>query len=65
MSAKYGVEMPSGSEFYDNFENAYDPIIFKKKKGGKNLFGADIEAVLPSEGEVRLLGNRHKQCLYY
>ena len=38
---------------------------FKKKKGAKHLTGVEIEAVVPNEAEVRLLGNRHRQCLYY
>ena len=51
--------MESGS-FYDKFKDVYDEIDFKKKKGAKNATGADIEAIVPSEGEVRLLGNRNR-----
>ena len=32
----------------------------KKKKGAKNATGQEIEAIVPSEGEVRLLGNRNR-----
>ena len=46
-------------------KNIYDPIAFKKKRGGKNEFGAEVEAIIPDAAEVRLLGNRHRQCKYY
>ena len=54
-------EKAMGSEtFYDKFKDVYDEIDFKKKKTGKHSTGVDIEAVLPTEGEVRLLGNRNR-----
>ena len=56
---------PDSDTFYDKLEDAYDDMHFKKKKGAMHLTGVEIEAVMPSEGEVRLLGNRHRQCLYY
>jgi hypothetical protein len=37
----------------------FDDIDFKKKKGAKHLVGVDLEGIIPKEGEVRLLGNRH------
>lgn len=48
----------------------YDKMIqnslhFKKKKGGQHDVGLELDGVIPSAGEIRLLGNRHKQCLYY
>jgi hypothetical protein len=43
----------------------YDPMSFKKKKGAANEFGQEIEGIIPDAAEVRLLGNRHKQCKYY
>ena len=43
----------------------FDDIDFKKKKGAKHLFGTDVEGIVPKEGEIRLLGNRHQQCAYY
>ena len=46
-------------------KNIYDPIAFRKKRGGKNEFGAEVEAIIPDAAEVRLLGNRHRQCKYY
>lgn len=58
-------KFPSASDYFDSLENYYDPINYKKKKGGKHLFGTDVEGIVPEEGEVRLLGNRHKQCIYY
>ena len=60
-----GKKTPDASDFYDNLENAYDEMHFKKRKGAKHATGVDVEAILPSEGEVRLLGNRHRQCAYY
>ena len=51
---------PDASDFYDKLENAYDDLHFKKKKGAKHLTGVDVDMIVPSEGEVRLLGNRHK-----
>ena len=51
--------------FYDKLEDVYDELHFKKRKGAKHACGVDIEAIVPSEGEVRLLGNRHRQCAYY
>ena len=56
-------EGPSGPSFYDKFE--YNSLHFKKKKNGTHEFGNDIEAIIPTAGEIRLLGNRHKQCTYY
>ncbi len=43
----------------------YNNLHFKKKKGGDHDVGLELEGVIPTPGEVRLLGNRHKQCLYY
>ena len=43
----------------------YDPIQFRKKRGAKHEFGADVEAIIPDAAEIRLLGNRHRQCKYY
>ena len=61
----YQKSTPASETFYDKLEDAYDDMHFKKKKGTKGLTGVQIEAVMPAEGEVRLLGNRHRQCLYY
>ena len=59
MSSYHEKAMASGS-FYDKFSEVYDELDFKKRKGAKHATGVDIEAVLPSEGEVRLLGNRNR-----
>ena len=56
---------PDAEDFYDKLENAYNPLHFKKKKGAKHLTGVELEPIIPSESEVRLLGNRHRQCAYY
>ena len=58
--AFFGRGTPEAENFYDKLDNAYDDMHFKKKKGAKHLTGVDIEAVLPSESEVRLVGNRHR-----
>jgi len=49
--------------FYDKF-NA-NPLHYRRKKGSNHEFGVELEAVIPSAGEVRLLGNRHRNCNYY
>ena len=49
--------------WYD--KNIYDPVFYRKKRGAKNEFGQEVEAIIPDEAEIRLLGNRHKQCKYY
>ena len=51
--------------FYDKLSDVYDDMHFKKRKGAKHATGVDLEVVMPKEGEVRLLGNRHRQCQYY
>ena len=38
----------------------YNNLHFKKKKGSKHEFGIELDSIVPSEGEIRLLGNRHK-----
>ena len=55
------------STYFDKFENnaTGNELHFKKKKGAKHLTGVDLDMIVPSEGEVRLLGNRHRQCQYY
>ena len=58
--ALFGRGTPEAENFYDKLENAHDDMHYKKKKGAKHLTGVDIEAVLPSESEVRLIGNRHR-----
>ena len=50
--------VPNTSTFYDKM--VYDPVHFKRKRGGKHEVGMDVEAIIPSAEEVRLLGNRHK-----
>ena len=49
--------------FYDKM--VQDPINWKRKKGAKHEFGVDVEKVTPSAEEIRLLGNRHRDCKYY
>ena len=53
----------SAPSFYD--KTYFNSLHFKKKKGSNSEFGIEMEGVVPSDGEIRLLGNRHKQCSYY
>jgi hypothetical protein len=48
--------------FYD--KNVYEPLNFKKKRGAKHEVGMKMEAIIPGAEEIRLLGNRHRQCNY-
>jgi hypothetical protein len=42
-----------------------DTINYKLRDSSKHEFGLDYMKIVPSEGEVRLLGNRHRDCRYY
>ena len=48
-----------------NDTSKLDPVFYEPIKKASNEFGADVMLKVPKEGEVRLLGNRHKECLYY
>jgi len=52
-----------GANFFDKFWQ--DPIDWKKKKSSKHEFGIEVERVTPDAAEIRLLGNRHRDCKYY
>ena len=54
--------VPNTNTFYDKM--VYEPLHFKKKVGGKHEVGMDVEPIIPSAEEVRLIGNRNKQCTY-
>jgi len=43
----------------------FNPLHWKQRDNNKHEFGLEIERVIPTEGEVRLLGNRHRDCRYY
>ena len=49
--------------FYD--EMVYEELEFRKQKGADHSVGQVVEAITPTAEEIRLLGNRHKQCEYY
>ena len=49
--------------YFDSFTR--NPLHWRKKKGSSHEFGMEYEAIIPKEGEVRLLGNRQRQCKYY
>ena len=50
-------------KFHDIEKN--DPINYKLRSGSKHEFGLEYMQTVPSEGELRLLGNRHNDCRYY
>jgi hypothetical protein len=49
--------VPNLNTFYDKVY--YNTLHWRKKKGTNNEFGIEIEPIIPSNGEVRLLGNRN------
>jgi hypothetical protein len=51
-------------KYYDNEENK-DPINYKVRNNSKHEFGIEYEQIIPQEGEIRLLANRHRDCRYY
>lgn len=54
---------PDSKTWFDKFN--YDPLMFRSKRGAKHEVGIEIESIIPSKEEIRLLGNRHRQCKYY
>ncbi len=61
---EYPVEsLNPNPKYYDL--SIYNPLMWKKKENSKHEFGIDLERVIPKEGEVRLLGNKHRDCRYY
>ena len=55
------ADMPK--TFYDKM--VYNTLEFKKLKGSKHEVGVEIEGIIPAAEEIRLLGNRHRQCRYF
>ena len=55
--------MEGKKSYYDTMH--FNTLHYKKKKDGKHEFGLDIEAVIPSAEEIRLLGNKNRQCKFY
>ena len=49
--------------FHDKM--VYDPLHYKKKRGASHAVGVEVEAITPDADEIRLLGNRHRDCSYY
>ncbi len=62
MSIKFEA-LNSSPRFYDKED--YDKINYEKIQNQNQEFGIKTTKVIPSEGEVRLLGNRHFDCKYY
>jgi hypothetical protein len=68
MSKTFSFEFPLNAlNETDKFQpvEAIDPINYRIKKDSKHEFGTEYEKIIPSEGEVRLLGNRHRDCRYF
>ena len=63
MSLTDSGRVPNTSSFYDKLN--FNALHFRKKKGSSHEFGVELEPIVPTAGEVRLLGNRHRQCAYY
>ena len=51
------------ANFYD--EMIYNPLHYKERRKAKHDIGKEGEGVIPDVAEIRLLGNRHRQCRYY
>lgn len=62
MSSPYGLGNGGISDapktFYDKM--IYETLNYRKKKGAKHEVGIEIEGIIPSAEEIRLLGNRHR-----
>jgi hypothetical protein len=68
MSKIFSLEFPLNAlNEEEKFQpaEASDPINYTIKKDSKHEFGTEHERIIPSEGEVRLLGNRHRDCRYF
>ena len=63
MSGYSATGAASEKTFYDKM--LQDPISWKKKKGSKHEFGIEVEKITPEAAEIRLIGNRHRDCKYY
>ena len=48
------------STFHDKM--VYEPLHFRKKRGAKHEVGVEVEKIIPDADEIRLLGNRHRNC---
>ena len=46
----------SNPTYYDKL----NPLHFRARKDAPNDIGIEPEVIIPSQGEIRLLGNRHK-----
>ena len=62
-SAGAAGSVPDSKTYYDKM--VYDTMQFRKKRGASHEVGVEIEGIIPDAAEIRLLGNRHKQCKYY
>ena len=43
----------------------YDPLHYRRKRGSKHEVGVEVDKITPEADEIRLLGNRHRNCKYY
>lgn len=51
-------------KFYDK-KDLYDSKFYSQIPKSSNEFGTEYMKIAPKEGEIRLLANRHKDCMYY
>ena len=49
----------------EKHEFPFNPLHYRKKKGGKHDFGPELEAIIPKEDEIRMLGNKNRHCKFY
>ena len=68
MSKNFSFEFPLNALNQDEkfrAPEASDPINYRIRKDSKHEFGNEYEQIIPLESEVRLLGNRHRDCRYF
>jgi hypothetical protein len=56
---------PLNKEKKYNDTEYFNQLHWRKLPGGKHEFGFQLQRVIPTEGEIRLLANRHRDCRYY
>lgn len=52
------------AKFFDDPDH-FDKIIYQKVPNANHDFGVQVMNIVPKEGEIRLLANRHRDCGYY
>jgi hypothetical protein len=64
-SYEYNIKSVNTEKKFYDVENIMNPLHYKEKVNSKHEFGKEYEVIIPKEGEIRLLGNRHRDCRYY